>query len=269
MKKIIFFGLFTLIILPICAFDSADIDFSIAWQPVTFFSKVNSDGPTILFDEKAERGQYYTYQSSLKFRSGLNIGFGLGFDSEYNKNNNIVGIMSDILATMGYKRFAVRTGHGKSDNINKTTVDLLIDTYGIDYYTPAPWYMFAGINYTYLESPLPYSPVGGDDYNIQAVTQLYGIILGSDLFSYFINKNKINTVEFYPWWDGWINLGIGKTIYQDTEEFVYDIRVSYTGGVLMGGGSKVNWCLGLGFNLDGGVTNLLHYGFVTRFGIKM
>ena len=266
MRKFILIIVIGLSTFPLFSFDFVDLDFSIAWQPITFFTKLE-DGASSP-DDFSERGQYFYYQSSLKFRSGLSLGFGLGLDSGYNKNNNIVGKFSDVLAHLGYNRFAIRVGHGNSDSIEKTTVDLLMDTYGIDYYTPAPWYMFAGINYTYLSSPLPLSPVGGDEYHINAISQLYGIILGSDLFNYFINTKKIG-LEFYPWWDGWILLSLGTTEYQDQKEFVFDFRIAYTGGLLIGGGiSKLNWCLGLGYNVDGGLS-LLHHGFVVRFGIKI
>jgi hypothetical protein len=248
---------------------AVDFDFSVAWQPISFFHRVYGTEPTSLFgDEFFEKGQYFTYQSSLRFRSGLNLGFGFGWDSGYDVNNNVVGLVSDVLAFIGYDRFSIRVSHGNSHSIGKTTVDLLMDTYGIDPFTPAPWYMFAGINYTYLESPLPLTSIGGEGYNINAVTHLYGIILGSDLFSYFINKPK-NGIEFSFWWDGFISLGIGTTTYQENTEFAWDFRVSYTGGILIAGGSRINWCLGLGYNVDGGFTNLLHHGFVVRFGIKI
>jgi len=266
-KKNIFLFLFIFSFHPLFSYDFTELDFSIAWQPFTFFHKVEGFETTTL-DEYFERGQFITYQSNLRFRSGFCIGLGLGYDSGYDKNNNIVGKVSDVLANVGYDIFAIRISHGNSYSIKKTTVDLLFDTYEFDYYTPAPWYMFAGINYTYLESPLPLSPVGGDDYSIKAETQLYGIILGSDLFSFFINTPKFG-VDFYPWWDGWILLSIGTTSFLDKKEYIYDIRVSYTGGILIGGGYLIDWCLGLGYNLDGGFTNLLHHGFVVRFGIKI
>ena len=252
---------------PLYAFDFVDLDFSIAWQPITFFSKINGGDATDLSDY-FEIGQYLIYQSSLKFRQGLSLGFGIGFDSGYDKNNNAVGKISDVLANIGYKRFAIRVGKGNSFSIEKTTVDLLMDTYGTDRYTPAPWYMFAGINYTYLASPLALTSVGGENYNINAVTELYGIILGSDTFSYFIHAPKNKKVEVYPWWDGYISFGIGTTKYLGEKEFSYDFRVSYNGGILIGGGSKINWCLGLGYNVDGGLS-LLHHGFVIRVGLKV
>jgi len=267
MKKIIGIVLLYFLALPLFAFDFVDLDFSVSYQPVTFFTKINNEDTTDLSDF-IERGQYMTYQSSLKFRQGLSLGFGIGFDSGYNKNNNFIGKVSDILANVGYKHFAIRVGRGNSLSIRKTTVDLVMDTYGIDKYTPAPWYMFVGINYTYLISPLPLTSIGGYNYNINAITELYGIILGSDTFSYFIHAPKVKKIEFYPWWDGFITFGIGTTKYQGIKEFSYDLRVSYNGGILIGGGTKLNWCLGLGYNVDGGLS-LLHHGFVVRFGLKM
>ena len=259
---------FSFLVFPTYAFDFLDLDFSIAWQPFTFFYKINEEGATDLHDY-FERGQYTTYRASLKFRKGLNLGFGIRYDSEYNKNNNIVGKFSDIMANIGYNRFDIRVGHGNSNSIEKTTVDLLMDTYGLDSFTPAPWYMFFGFNYTYLSSPLPLSPLGGYYYSIDAETQLYGIVSGSDLFNYFINAPKSNDVEFYPWWDGYITLGLGTTKYLGRSEFVYDFRVTYTGGLLIGGEANLfNWCLGLGYNVDGGL-KFMHHGLVARFGIKM
>jgi len=267
MKKIFLLNIIFFLCFPIFAFDFVDLDFSIAWQPTTFFSQINEDGATDMSDY-FERGQYLLYQASLKFRQGLSLGFGLGYDSGYNKNNNIVGKISDILANIGYKRFAIRVGHGNSNSIEKTTVDLLMDTYGIDRYTPAPWYMFVGINYTYLVSPLSLSPIGGDNYYINSITEHYGIILGSDTFSFFIHVPK-NKIEIFPWWDGFISFGIGTTKYNETKEFTFDFRVSYNGGILIGGETKtLDWCLGLGYNVDGGLT-LLHHGFVIRFGLTI
>jgi len=274
LKKTFFLIYFIILAMPLIALDTLDLNFSIAWKPYTSW---NSSKKFWLNEENEvkldlDRGQYFIFWSNLRHRSGFNLGFGLNIDSGYKKNDNLVGYLSDILAYLGYENYSIRVAHGKftgsetyagiTDKFSGelTSVDLLMDY--------IPGYLFFGINYTYLSVP---AILTKSNLSIKAgatETHLYGIVIGSDTFSEFINYDTHS--NYGLWLEGWLSFGMGFAKHDKTDEkaFGWDIRADYTLGLLIGGGEKSKFCLGLGYNINGGVA-LLHHGFIVRIGMKI
>jgi hypothetical protein len=273
MKKKILLIYLAVLTIPLIALDNLDLNFSIAWKP---FNSWNNSKKFWLNEEDEvkldlDRGQYFLFWSNLKHRSGFNFGFGLNIDSGYKKNDNLVGYLSDILAYLGYENYSIRVAHGKltgsetytgvTDKFSGelTTVDLLMDL--------IPGFYFLGINYTYLSTPVILTKSNLSMKSGIAKTNLYGIVMGSDTFSLFINYDMHSI--WYFWLEGWLSLGMGTAKHDKTSEkaFAWDIRTDYTLGLLIGGGKNIKYCLGLGYNVNGGLA-LLHHGFIMRIGMK-
>ena len=100
-----------LLMLPISVFglNSLDLNFSVAYQPFVSFGNVLMGFDNMKLDYN--KGQGISFFTDLKHRSGFNFGFGFGIDTGYKKNDNIVGILSDVLAYIGMKNFSVRVTH--------------------------------------------------------------------------------------------------------------------------------------------------------------
>jgi len=273
MKKKILLIYLIILAMPLIALNNLDLNFSIAWKPYTSWNSskefwLGKENEVIL---DLDRGQYFIFWSNLKHRSGFNFGFGLNIDSGYKKNDNLVGYLSDILAYLGYENYSIRVAHGEftgsetsagiSDKFfgELTTVDLLMDY--------IPGYLFFGINYTYLAIPVILTKSNLSIKSGIAKTNLYGIVMGSDTFSEFINYDTHS--NFGLWLEGWLSLGVGSAKHDKTTEkaFAWDIRADYTLGLLVGGGKKIKYCMGLGYNINGGLA-LLHHGFIIRIGMK-
>ena len=272
MKKYYFIFLFFMASFPALAQSAFNFDFSVAYQPF-----VNWESVDLMFFDDAESnlnfdlGQYIVFRSNIRHRSGINFGFGLGIDSGYDRNNNFVGVFSDILALLGYNNFSIRVSHGRLSGIDRnnngerfigdlTSVALLYDI--------RPGWFFIGINYTYLSSPAALAPAHMNSTRGNAVTHLYGIIIGQDSFSIF-NDVDLTAIQMAPWLEGWVSLGLGRTTYRTTNEnfFAMDLRFDYTLGILLGWGTTISFTLGLGYNWNRGFS-LFHHGFVGRLGVS-
>ena len=176
--KIIYVAFFS--ILPLASLHGLDIEISVAYQPFTNWKNVFIGDD--YYDYNYDKGQYIVYQSNLQLRSGLSFGFGLGYSSGYNINDNVIGIFSDILAYLGYRQFFVKVANGTiPGNMSKkkspsypfigvennnfrgelTTVDLI---YEGDLF-------YFGLRYKYLT--LPSTTIVDSDGNVIVVDNLW------------------------------------------------------------------------------------------------
>lgn len=261
--------------------DENKIYFSTSVQPYTFwgpyfFLSLMGYGP--FFSGSDVSWEYLpstitSYEINLKHRSGFSFGSIVGVNIDYEKDDNIVGRIANIMGIIGYKNLNLRVEQGNIPMIVKYDVTNFLDlsnwiyidtskTYKTNgkYYNVELLYQFipglgAGIGYTYLSIPLP------SDLNIET-------IFNSSLNDYntinimgYIDTFRMHLQDFsYDIFNLWLEYRAAFGIGLNMITIRSDLTVGFFLAFNVGNGS----CgIGIGYNYTG-ETFLQHHGPVIR-----